>query len=727
MGFVYRAQDRKLGAEVIIKVPRPALLQDPEAVKRFTREIQALVRLEHPHIVRVMDVDTHHGVPFAVMQYLAGGSLEDRRQRGPDGNVRPLGVEELRTWLPDIAAALDFVHEQGYVHRDVKPANILFDRRGHVFLSDFGVAKALARSEPASASLTAAGMVLGTPAYLAPELALGNTFDGKIDQYALGITLFELLSGRLPLIATTPAAILVKQVNETPPRLDAICQHVPRTVADAIQRSLEKNPRRRYPTCSALAEAVLAKAPHAAARTAQASVLLPEIAESARPTGLKHNLTRVFVMAAIPLIVVLAGLTTILLLRGSPGRGQAARQPRLELARSKVALSAGEKEEVDITVDRSGFEGPIRFEVEGLPPRVTYSLPPIPDGSTSGQLALVASAEARKQEGVVTVRALCGDNVLVQKLQLTVREAAESTVERTPSTAVHRHTDDERTNALGMQFVTLQPGSFYRGSPADDLDAKDDERPQHLVTITRPLEMAIYEVTVGQFRQFVEATGYRTDAESSGEGSDGYDPNARAYVMEYRPGWSWRNPGWNQTDNHPVVSVSWNDAMAFCRWLSMKEGRTYRLPTEAEWEYAARAGATTRYWTGDQVDSLRGAENIADASLRRAWAEVESPVSWDDGHPFTAPVGSFKPNPWGLYDMLGNACEKAADWYDPSLRPLSASVDPQGPAGGMFKTYRGGSFFNSAKDVRVAARWGEGAPEYRDATSGFRVVRLPRP
>ena len=143
-----------------------------------------------------------------------------------------------------------------------------------------------------------------------------------------------------------------------------------------------------------------------------------------------------------------------------------------------------------------------------------------------------------------------------------------------------------------MKLVLIPAGEFLMGSPDSDKDAEDDEKPQHRVRITRPFYLGAHEVTRGQFRRFVDETGYRTEAEKNDAGGLGYDAQSKKLKQDRK--FNWLNPGFEQTDEHPVVNVSWNDSVAFAEWLSRKEGRTYRLPTEAEWEYACRAGTKTQ-------------------------------------------------------------------------------------------------------------------------------------
>lgn len=277
------------------------------------------------------------------------------------------------------------------------------------------------------------------------------------------------------------------------------------------------------------------------------------------------------------------------------------------------------------------------------------------------------------------------------------------------------------TNSIGMKLVLIPAGEFLMGSPESDRNADDDEKPQHRVRITRPFYLGAYEVTVGQFRKFVEDTGYKTDAEKDGQGGVGY--NAEKNELEGRkPQYSWQNTGFAQGDEHPVVNVSWNDAVAFCEWLSRKEGKKYRLPTEAEWEYACRAGTTTRYYCGDDPEGLAEVGNVADAAAKAKFPGWRFTIEARDGYVFTAPVGRFRPNGFGVYDMHGNVWEWCADWYDGEYYGRSPVDDPPGPSSGAFRVFRGGGWLSGAAGVRAADR-DHGGPGIRYYDLGFRVCR----
>jgi len=256
MGSVYRARDRNLDADVVIKVPLRSMVADVEFSRRFKDEIRSLVNLPHPHIVKVTDVGEWDGLPFAVMQYLPGGSLEDRRKADSGRVVNPVLT---LSWLSGIAAALDYVHSRGYIHRDVKPGNILFDAEGHAFLGDFGVIKVLtsaAVASPSRTAVTGTGMVIGTVEYMAPELIMGESLDGRVDQYALAITVYEMLCGKRPFEDEVKTKLLVLHISKAPMDLCDVRPGISQGLSRAVLKGLAKDPRDRYANCSAFALAV---------------------------------------------------------------------------------------------------------------------------------------------------------------------------------------------------------------------------------------------------------------------------------------------------------------------------------------------------------------------------------------------------------------------------------------------------------------------------------------
>jgi formylglycine-generating enzyme required for sulfatase activity len=247
------------------------------------------------------------------------------------------------------------------------------------------------------------------------------------------------------------------------------------------------------------------------------------------------------------------------------------------------------------------------------------------------------------------------------------------------------------------------------------------EHPRHRVRITGAFYIGTYHVTRGQFRRFVEDTGYRTEAEK-GEKPGAFGLNAGTGLEDYKKEYCWRHVGFEQTDEHPVVCVTWNDAQAFCAWLSKKESKNYRLPTEAEWEYACRAGTTTRYYCGDDPDTLAQVGNVADATVKAKFPSWNATIKASDGYVFTAPVGKFKPNVFGLYDMHGNVSGWCADWMSEEYYSRSPVDDPTGPESGTARVVRSGSWGTGQDDNRSAYRIGM-APDDRNDETGFRVVR----
>jgi formylglycine-generating enzyme required for sulfatase activity len=270
--------------------------------------------------------------------------------------------------------------------------------------------------------------------------------------------------------------------------------------------------------------------------------------------------------------------------------------------------------------------------------------------------------------------------------------------------------------SVQMGFVRVPHGAFRMGSPRHENGHQDDEG-EHEVKIPRDYWLGKTAVTRGQFRAFVADTGYQTEAETDGKGGYGWS----GATFEHRPEFTWNNPGFAQTDEHPVVMVSWNDAQRFCKWLRRGSAQPVRLPTEAEWERACRGGERRgRFFFGDDEEELARFGNVADASFRAA-TKKDWGIRADDGYAFTAPVGQFRPNPYGLYDMHGNVWEWCQDWYDKEYYTKDPGSDPKGPDGGTLRVLRGGSWGSSARLCRAAYR-NRLEPDRRYDGIGFRVA-----
>ncbi len=281
----------------------------------------------------------------------------------------------------------------------------------------------------------------------------------------------------------------------------------------------------------------------------------------------------------------------------------------------------------------------------------------------------------------------------------------------------HRAEADDKLKALKKtdNMVLVRGGTFQMGST----DGEEDEKPVHTVTLS-DFYLSKYEISVGEFRAFIEDSGYQTDAEKDGN-SWGYEGKNWTDVV----GRNWRHdPEGNPApDNHPVTNVSWNDATAYCEWLSRKTGKKYRLPTEAEWEYAAGNGAQhTKYSWGNGAPSGKNAGNVADETAANHFSWVKNVsnifVGYTDGFALNAPIGSFNANDLGFFDMNGNVWEWCSDWYENYSGNEVNRNSPKTPG----RIDRGGSWFDSPARSRVSVRrhW---PPTTSSSSLGFRLAR----
>jgi formylglycine-generating enzyme required for sulfatase activity len=251
-----------------------------------------------------------------------------------------------------------------------------------------------------------------------------------------------------------------------------------------------------------------------------------------------------------------------------------------------------------------------------------------------------------------------------------------------------------RDKITGMELVAVPEGCYQMGNNFDDMYYM--EIPVHEVCV-RDFSISKFDVTRGSFKKFINDTGYRTEAE---KGYGCYINDGRNWKKERLA--NWRSPGFSQNDDHPVVCVSWNDSVAYAQWLSIKSNRKYRLPTEAEWEYAARSGGRNEKFAGsDDIDAV-------------AWYSANSGNT-------THPVGLKSANGLGLYDMSGNVWQWTADWYGENYYRNSPRSNPLGPLTGSKRIFRGGSWFYDPRGARVSYR-DFSVPEYCSSYLGFRVV-----
>ncbi|HUG93458.1 MAG TPA: bifunctional serine/threonine-protein kinase/formylglycine-generating enzyme family protein [Planctomycetaceae bacterium] len=700
MGTVYLARDLKLDADVVIKAPHPVMIKDAAFAARFRQEIRSLVELSHPHVVKVMDVDEHEGLPFAVLQYLSGGSLEDRLFDA-DGRPRVLEPAEVLGWIEDVAEALDYIHARGYVHRDIKPANLLFDEHGRVYLGDFGIAKAVAATGTSGdTGLTGTGMAIGTAEYMAPETLLkesaGKPYDGRVDQYALGVTVYECLCGRRPYSGPNVAIVAVAMATTRAPMPHQIQPEIPELVSKAVAKSLLKDPEKRYANCQTFARTLL-KAVRSATGAANlttarsgSATRVPAARERSSGSGSDRG-SRVGPPplppkqpAPEPAADAGSGEAFPALIDTGPTRGRTigshpADTVQIQLTRRQVRIAAG------IGAGLLGVVLLVLLVRSGGGPE-----------ATSAGLRAGGGTAATGETAPGGVTAAGGD---VPQAQAAQGDAASNGSAR-----------DAVTNSIGMTLVRIPAGEFLMGSPGSERLAQDQEKPQHRVQIPKAFYLGGHEVTQGEYRVVMGTNpshfrpGGAGGAKLSGaEVNDDSVKQARLRQLTQQASADFA------TSDFPVETVSWSDAVEFCRRLSSRPeeraaGRSYRLPTEAEWEYACRAGTTASRYSGDDPAALGGHARFRDNAAGR-----------------TAPVGSRPPNPWGLYDMYGNVWEWCSDFYARDYYRASPTYNPQGPTTGTSRVLRGGSWWDDAPFCRSANR-DFYLPTYRDYEVGFRVV-----
>jgi serine/threonine protein kinase/formylglycine-generating enzyme required for sulfatase activity len=589
MAEVYLAYDPRFERDVAVKLLPQELMYAPGIRARFEQEAKTIAALDHPAIVPVYDFGEQEGQLYLVMRYMAGGSLGDRLENGP------LPLEETQRIISRIAPALDEAHQKGVIHRDIKPGNILFDHRGEPALADFGIVR-LAES---TMQLTGSGWV-GTPAFMAPEMGDPGGVTPLVDIYALGVTVYMMLTGQHPYQADTPSGYIVAHITKPVPNILALRPDLPPGTQAVIEGALAKDPLDRCQSAGALAAGlreVAAQALQPVSRP-ETSLAEPPIeysppapdatlsdapptatrrATPPRPTSPARRGFPFWVVGVLGLVIVLGLVFTLWV--------------RELIAPAAVA-------EPTIT------------------PTPTDTPTPIP--------TLTAGEQAR---------------------QLAVPGVSRN-ADWTPYT--------ETIN--GVEMALVPAGCFQMGS-----EHSRKESPVHRVCFEEPFWIDVYEVTNRLFGS-VGCASYSSDPDQ------------------------------------PRNCVNWADSVGYC------VTRGVRLPTEAEWEYAARGPDSLVYPWGNEFV----ADNVVsyETSEGHVWAVGSKPggVSWV-----------------GAYDLSGNVWEWVNDRYDADYFASSPVDNPQGPGGGVDRVLRGGSWYDNGQGVR-AARRDLGDPGDTKIVLGFRCA-----
>ncbi len=653
MATVYKAFDTRLEREVAVKVIRRDAFPPErleQVLKRFDREAKSLAKLSHPNIVSVLDYGEYEGSPYLIMPFLSGGTLKARLgQQIPWKTAAQL--------ILPVGRALEYAHTAGVIHRDVKPANILLTASGEVMLTDFGIARLLESEN--EQTLTGTGVGIGTPEYMAPEQGMGGSVDARADVYALGIVFYEMVTGRKPFIADTPIAVIYKKMTDPLPRPKQFVSDLPNAVENILVKALAKQPENRFPDMAAFVQTL-------------------ENLLSA--SGLTNDKS-IQILAQLPdagIQVTRDDLDSLPARQKSPTR-----EPAHPNQSRRWLWGAGI---VFLCVAGLVGTGAIGAILKAINTN-TAELPPVT--ATTGFILTPPSETPH----VITVTP-----------SQTMLPPSDTPTPSVPLTdgVTRQNTKD------GAVKVYISNGCFDMGTNSGN----SNEKPVHQTCLNA---YWIYqtEVTVAQFRVFVESNGYQTQAERQGYGKvfdltapqDDYWPRTNGANWQFPQGPLEIKSG----NSNPVTQIMWEDANAYCEWAGM------RLPTEAEWEHAARGPANTIYPWGDSFVNPSSNLNYCEAMC----PSEPRDSSTNDGFARTAPVKSFQPNAYGLYDMAGNVWEWVADWF--GTYPSSNQDNPSGPATGQVHVLRGGSWDWGAGAARSTYRY-KPNPIEPDETLGFRCA-----
>ncbi len=754
MSAVFKANDPNLKRVVAIKLIHPHLSQNREFIRRFEVEAAAVGQLRHPHIVQVYDFDHDGDTYFMVLEYVPGDTLQQRLRRLAAAGQK-FSLDEVIALAGKTCDAVEYAHKRGLVHRDIKPANVMLNADDEPVLMDFGIVKILGDEHH-----TATGAVVGTALYMSPEQIRGDHPDFRADIYSLGVILYEIFSGQPPFAGDSAMTIMMKHLHDPVPDILTLSPNTPPAFKTIIEKALAKSPADRFQSAGELARAIRAAAPlhtrlsppieivkKPAESLSEVMAAPTKAAAPAEKTALAEEPAASLTEAAPPAEKTALGEEPVAAPTEPPPALED--QPPVEPAGTLLEAAAAPSEpppapKVQPPVESAGtllepptplpsspqtimepaqaapagtfidiangpghaqqtFMEPAPAKPAAVPtpvPAASYptTRPLVEKGGTSRGLLIggaVAAVLVVIILAIIFVPPLLGGDggetaggatsLPVAAVGSTTTKAptdAPATQTPVPPTATGEPAITSTVAAtefavqiqddFGVSMVLIPAGTFQMGS-----EAGGDEGPIHTVHLDA-FYMDQYEVTNALYTACVDA-GVCVEVNTS----------------------ELRDASFAQ---FPVRNVEWDQARIYCEW---REGS---LPTEAQWEKAARGGLEgMEFPWGDEAPGCDlGAANGAQFASCGA---------------STIPVGSFGPNGYGLYDMVGNVWEWAADWYSRTFYAESPDTNPTGPLTGELPVRRGGSWGYNQSYLRAANRTSVLPETYSDI--GVRCARLP--